>query len=193
MRMRCRSLLFTATLGFAVAFPALAGDDHHAGYREHGAHVHGTGDLNVAVDGGTLLIELHGPAANIVGFEHPPRDAGELQAVADARAKLADPSQTFLPNPEADCVLATHEVFMELAGDAAHDSDHDHDHDQDGEVHSDAGVAYSFDCAAPDRLESLQVVLFRSFPATEKLRVQLITPDSQRAAELTPDDASLPL
>lgn len=187
-----RNTALTLALGLTMARPVLAGDEHAKGYREHGAHVHGAGDLNVAVDGNALLVELHGPAANLVGFEHPPRNATEEQVVAEVRAKLVDPALTFLPNAEAECTLTDSEVFMELAGDDS-GHDHDHDHDQTGEVHSDAGVAYSFDCAAPDQLSSLALALFETFPGTQRLRVQLITADAQRAVELTAGDAALAL
>lgn len=182
-------------LASVIADPALAGEGDSHGYRAHGAHVHGVGDLNVAVDGNALLIELHGPAANAVGFEHPPRNAAEEQTVAEVRAKLADPAATFRPNAEAGCLLTEVEVFLELAGDDAghaHDHRHDHDHGQ-SEIHSDAGVAYRFDCNAIDRLQSLDIALFETFPGTERLRVQLITADTQRAAELTADDDTLAL
>jgi len=189
-----RNAALTVAIGLTTALPVLADDDHASGYREHGAHVHGAGDLNVAVDGRALLIELHGPAANLVGFEHPPRNAAEEQVVADVRRKLSDPALTFLPNPEAECTLAEYEVFLELAGDdGGHAHDHDHDHDRPGEVHSDAGVAFSFDCAAPEQLASVALVLFDTFPGNERLRVQLITPDTQRSLELTADDAALAL
>ena len=192
--MRLHDVTAVSALGLVLACPVLAGEESGHGHREHGAHVHGAGDLNIAVDGNALLIELHGPAANIVGFEHPPRNATEEQAIADARVKLADPALTFLPNPEAGCRLTEVEVFMELAGDnAGHDHDHAHDHGGGGEVHSDAGVGYSFDCAAPDKLKSLELALFETFPGNGRLRVQLITPDTQRSVELTADDDVLEL
>lgn len=43
------------------------------GYRALGAHVHGIGELNVAIDGEALLVELISPAMDLVGFEHAPR------------------------------------------------------------------------------------------------------------------------
>ena len=198
--MSIRKYALTPVLMATVTLPLpLAADDDHAhqpsaGYREHGAHVHGVGDLNIVLEGSTLLIELHGPAANILGFEHPPTDAAETQAVNDARAKLADPLQTFLPNAEADCELAAVEVFMELAGDEpGHSHAHDHDHGHAGETHSDAGAAYSFECASPRALKAVHARLFEQFPGTERLRVQLITPAGQRGAELTADAPTLSL
>jgi hypothetical protein len=201
-KQRLRTQILALGLIAAVAAPlAVVASDAHdhqpgAGYREHGPHVHGVGDLNVALEGSGLLIELHGPAANIVGFEHPPTNAAETQAVDDARARLADPARTFQPNAEAGCELSAVEVFMELAGDQpgpGHDHGHDHDHGHEGETHSDAGVAYSFECASPGALKTLRARLFEQFPGTERLRVQLITPNGQRADELTADAPTLAL
>jgi hypothetical protein len=189
-----QTLMLALIAAVAIPPPLLAGEDHDhrpdSTHREHGAHVHGVGELNVALDGRILLIELHGPAANILGFEHSPTNAAETQAVKDARAKLADPSQTFLPNAEAACELTEAEIFMELAGD---EPGPNHDHDHDGETHSDAGVAYRFECASPGALKSIQARLFEEFPGSERLRVQLITPDAQHAAELTADAPTLSL
>ena len=39
-------------------------------HREHGAHEHGRGLLNVVVEGNELVIEFEMPGVNVVGFEH---------------------------------------------------------------------------------------------------------------------------
>jgi hypothetical protein len=45
-----------------------------AATRQHGAHVHGIGALNIAQENNELFIELTTPAANIVGFDAPRTD-----------------------------------------------------------------------------------------------------------------------
>ncbi|WP_295883905.1 DUF2796 domain-containing protein [uncultured Thiohalocapsa sp.] len=182
---------------FAVVAPVSAGDDHdhghehdHAGgdhdHRQHDAHVHGVAALNVAVDADTLLVELDTPAANIVGFEHPPRDEDERAAIAAARETMADGAALFVPNAGAECVQMAHQVSLDLG------SPEDHAH-TDGEIHADAHGEWAFTCAKPAALRELDVRLFEVFPGKEKLRVQLITPGGQRGAELTPDDHKLAL
>ena len=62
-------------------------------------HQHGVGQLNVAIQGDHVEIELETPGADIVGFEHPPRTAEQKKAVQDAattlrNGSLALPSRT---------------------------------------------------------------------------------------------------
>lgn len=173
-----------------ISAPVTAGDDHDHGHdhghRQHDAHVHGVAALNVAVDADTLLVELDTPAANIVGFEHPPRDEAERAAIAEARATMADGAALFMPNSSAECVQMSHKVSLDLG------SPEDHAH-TDGEIHADAHGEWAFTCAKPASLNQLDVQLFEIFPGKEKLRVQLITPSGQRGAELTPDSHKLEL
>jgi Protein of unknown function (DUF2796) len=62
----------TVTLCILALFPAGIALADEAEHREHGPHVHGVAQLNVALDGNVLWIELNSPAMNIVGFEHAP-------------------------------------------------------------------------------------------------------------------------
>jgi hypothetical protein len=198
-----RNRFFAVCCGVLAAVPpVLAGDSHE--HREHGAHVHGIAQLNVAVDGSALLIELDSPAANILGFEHAPRTDAQRAAVDDARVRLADGAALFRPSVDAGCVLAEHEIDLTLgAEDAEHEheaeqahehaAEHAHAHEGDAEVHSDIHAEYRFECEAPSALQALDLRLFEVFPATEQLRVQVITPAGQRAAELSAGSTELRL
>lgn len=184
--------LLLATL-VAITGSVAAGDehdhnhgDHDHGHRQHGAHVHGVAELNVAVDADSLLVELNTPAANIVGFEHPPRNAAERAAIAEARKTMADGAALFVPNAGAECAQTSHLVTLDL-GDPE-----DHAHTEE-EVHADAHGEWAFTCAKPASLKTLDVKLFEVFPGKEKLRVQLITPSGQRGDELTPERHQLDL
>jgi hypothetical protein len=185
----CQLMLLAALV--AIAAPVVAHEehdhDHEHEHREHGAHVHGVAELNVAVDGDSLLLELNTPAMNIVGFEHPPRTDEQRAAIDAARAQLADGAALFVPNAAAECAQSSQLVTLDL-GDPE-----DHDHAKDAEVHSDAHGEWTFTCAKPTALEQLDVQLFEVFPGKEKLRVQLITPSGQRGDALTPEDHVLDL
>ncbi len=189
-----RSLLLPAAL-FAGTGTAGAGDDHrhshgsddhgHA-HREHGAHVHGVAELNVAVDADTLLIELDTPAHNLVGFEHAPRTDAQRAAVTEARKTLEDGIALFAPSAAAECVQISNAANLNL--DAADDQQL-----PDEEIHADAHAEWAFTCAKPAALTQLDVKLFDVFPGKDKLRVQLVTPNGQRGAELTPSRHQLDL
>jgi Protein of unknown function (DUF2796) len=44
---------------------------------QHGAHVHGTATLNIAIEERTATVELITPAESIIGFEHQAKSAAD--------------------------------------------------------------------------------------------------------------------
>lgn len=72
---------------------------------------------------------------------------------------------------------------------ADHDDHHTHQehahHAGEEDTHSDLSVHYYYQCSAPEKLNSLEVGLFKVFPALEKLNLQLITPRVQQGETLT--------
>lgn len=123
--MKLKSALMCSTLVFA-ALPALAEEK-----RALDAHVHGHGALNVAVEGGALLMELEVPGFDIVGFEHAATSDADKAAVEAALAKLSNPSEIFALPAAAGCTVS--EVAAELHGDEDHGDHDDHDHDDHAE------------------------------------------------------------
>jgi len=70
----------------------------------HEAHVHGVGQLDVALDGNTLSLHLDSPLANLVGFEHAANSAKDKQAVRAMSADLRARRQIVRhPSPAATC------------------------------------------------------------------------------------------
>ena len=159
----------------ALALPTLAAAQ--AEHRCHGAHAHGLARLDLAVEGGVVLIGLETPAANIVGFEHAPSDAGERAALDAALATLDDGGRLFRLPADAGCRLVEAVVETPLTGEAGEGAD--------AGDHSDVDAEYRFECAAPDRLVQMHLGLFEAFPETRGLQVQFVGPRGQGAAELT--------
>ncbi len=173
------ALLLACTM---AAIPAAA--EH----REHGAHVHGIGQMNVVLDGTTLAIELDSPAANLIGFEYAPRDETEEAVLEQAVAHLRDAAALFELPAAAQCQIEEIELKSALLEHEA--AGHEHDA-EDGHPHADMEASYRFHCDKPGQLDGITVKLFQLFPATEELEVQLITPTSQGAAELTAESPRL--
>ncbi|MEC8576069.1 MAG: DUF2796 domain-containing protein, partial [Pseudomonadota bacterium] len=142
-------------IALLAAAPALAEES-----RQLGAHEHGVGLLNMAIDGDVLAIELNVPGADIVGFEHAATAEADRAAVERALAVLADPANLIALPAASACRMD--EAVAHLLGDteaasdehAAHDDhasdghdDHDHDshdhaaHDHDSHEHDDHGEA----------------------------------------------------
>ncbi|PMY59626.1 MULTISPECIES: DUF2796 domain-containing protein [Pseudomonas] len=182
-----------ALLPLAIAHAAEKHDHDH----EHGslgAHEHGVARLNAALDGQTLELELESPAMNLVGFEHAASTDADKAKVAAVRAQLEKPLALFSLPPAAGCVVAQQELESPLFGDKPEDHDdaksaggHEHHHE-----HSEIHAHYQFTCATPGALKNLDLAgVFKTFPATQKIQVQLISPSGQQGVEATSKAASL--
>lgn len=180
-----------ALLPLAVAQAA----DEHDHDHEHGslsAHEHGVGRLNAALDGQTLELELESPAMNLVGFEHVAATDADKAKVAAVRAQLEKPLALFNLPKAAGCVVASQELESPLFGDKA-DVDHDDDaKDEHHHEHSEIHAHYQFKCATPGALKNLDLAnIFNTFPATQKIQVQLISASGQQGVEVTAKAAAL--
>ena len=188
-----------ALLPLAIAHAA-EDHDHDHEHGSLGAHEHGVGRLNAVLDGQTLELELDSPAMNLVGFEHVATTAADKAKVAAARKQLENPSALFNLPKAAGCVISSQELNSPLFGDkpeADHDDD-DHDHDaKDGahehhHDHSEIHAHYQFTCATPTALSNLDLTqVFKTFPATQKIQVQLIGPGGQQGVDATATAATL--
>ncbi|MFO2464519.1 DUF2796 domain-containing protein [Pseudomonas sp. 15FMM2] len=200
-----RRLLLALPFALLPLAIAQAADEHdHDHDHEHGslgAHEHGVGRLNAVLDGQTLELELESPAMNLVGFEHQASTDADKAKVAAARKQLEQPLALFSLPQAAGCVINAQKLNSPLFGDkpAADHDDHDHatdgkgvaahDHDHD---HSEIHAHYQFTCATPGALKNLDLAnIFKTFPATQKIQVQLISPNGQQGVEATGAAATL--
>lgn len=193
-----------------IALPSLAlgqMDDHtHHHVDEPGAHEHGVGALNIAVEGETLEIELAGPADNFLGFEHAPGNEAELQRARTVLASLHQPEQLFKLPPAAGCETVSSQVHSalleELGSDEQHAAESDHQHSNEAHdhhtephapAHQDIAAHYRFRCANSDALDHLGLTLFKLFPNTERLLVQSVGTRQQLGSDVTASQPVLSL
>lgn len=154
------------------------GHDHDHHHDSLSAHEHGVASLNAALDGNQLELQFESPAVNLVGFEHAVSSDADKARVAAARQELEQPIMLFALE-KGDCKATEVELESPLF------ADHDH-HAHEG-AHSDIHAHYRFECARANELKQLDLAeLFKRFPATEKIQVQLIGPSGQQGVELTP-------
>ena len=193
-------------LACSLAGAALsASEDEH---REHGAHEHGRGALDIAVEGEELVVEFRIPAANVVGFEHAPRDDAEREAVRRALAPFQDAASLLTLPTEAECELETlhaglWSMDLEEAGEGEEHGHEEHghekeEHDEHGaepadEAHSELRATYHFHCHAPDELSVMEVRAFEHLLDADEIDVRVVTPRAQRAMELHPPETRVEL
>lgn len=185
-----------------------------AAQTQHGAHEHGSAAIELAVEGSSVAVHFASPLYNLVGFEHAPRDEGDREAVAAARALLDDPANLVLLDAQASCTATAQDVHWDA--DAAEENDHGetgaHDDDEheaheehegaahddghadhedaahDDDEHADVAVTMRFSCDHPDRLGALTVTAFESFERLSEVELRGIGPGGAVAA--TPSRSS---
>lgn len=149
----------------------------HAKHR-HKAHTHGQGALNLAIDQSNLLLELKVPAEDLVGFEHEPKTPKEKTLLSQAKATLANSSDTFKLPPTAKCVFVSPvEVDAEFSKSG----------------HSEFHATYKFLCSNPSALSEVTVTVFKTFNKIKKLVFQGVTAKGQVSGTITPDNNTLKL
>ena len=183
-----RRLLLALPFALLPLAMAHAADEHDHEHGSLGAHEHGVGTLNVALDGPTLELDLDGPSVNLVGFEHIATTDADKAKVASARAQLENPLVLFSLPKAAECVVEAQDLespLFEAAPEEATGTKTEHHH-------SDIEAHYAFTCAKPDALKALDLAqFFKTFPGTQKIKVQLIGGSGQQGSELTPKSPSL--
>ncbi|MDR2051299.1 MAG: DUF2796 domain-containing protein [Deltaproteobacteria bacterium] len=177
----------------------------------HGPHEHGVAHMNIAVEGGTVEIELETPLANLLSFEHAPESAAQKDEARHMALLLHRADELFLFPAAARCrsaeielesgALSAELLAPPAGGEAARPAagaaapapeKHEGEEEHEGEEgHADLDAAFTFHCANPAALNSLELDLFKKFPGVNEIEAQLITGKGQKAAELTPGENRL--
>jgi len=163
-----------ATMSFLLVACAIcwAGEKAH---REAGAHEHGNGRANIAVEGNKLLFELEMPAADVVGFEHDASTAAQKTAVADAKKLLGQPTAIIALPAAANCRVRKSSSEFEKHG---------------GE-HAEFHAAYELECGNIAALATMEFKHFKAFPRAKKLDVVVIGSRAQKSFDVTPEQPTI--
>ena len=101
---------------------------------QHGAHVHSISNATLAIDRNQIEFNLQSPGANLVGFEHPPRDEAQTATLEQAKATLQSGDWLrFASN--ADCTIVELELETPGFGQQDEHDHHDHEHHEHGDDH----------------------------------------------------------
>ncbi len=159
--------------------------------RELGAHQHGHGTLNIAVEGNSVSIEFEAPGDDIAGFEHEAKTAQDKATLEKAISTLKAPLALFKFPDAAGCTVKDAKAKLEEedehehAGEAAKaESKDEHDHEAH---HAAFHAEYLLDCKSPAGLQSLTLGYFAAFKNAQSLTVGVITPKGQSKFEATRD------
>ena len=199
MKLRSLNAVIASVLGWMLAAPTAL----YAASLD--AHVHGVGELTIAIEGKSLEVQFASPAMNLVGFEHKATTAEQIATVKKVETQLNESDALFVITGNA-CKPAKAVIDVSsLKGDGDSHSDekhghekhkhdhghaHNHAHDQHHEAepddsHSEITAHYQFECKNETAVSSIAVQLFQRFPQIEKINAMWVTPTTQGAETLT--------
>jgi len=164
--------------------------------RRAAPHAHSVSTAQLAVDAGRIDLMLQVPGANLVEFEHPPRNGDERARLDEARRRLAAGAWLVLP----DAAGCSSDFEVEMPGFDAHESganvghEHDdehahaHEHEnehENGRGHAEFRVTATARCDRPGALEWVEIRLFEGWPDNRSLRIDAISATRQWRVELS--------
>ena len=159
--------------------------------RQLDSHEHGVGELNIAVDGSTVAIELHAPGADIVGFEYVAKSFDDRLTVKKALKSLSHPLELFLLSDPAECRVTEAEAHLETEG--GHDDHADHDDHAEGPVHSEFHATYTLVCNNLSALTEITFAYFDAFENALELEVQVLSDTGAHAFDVKRTNPTLDL
>jgi len=128
-------------------------------------HQHGHGTVNIAIERDRVVIELHAPGADIVGFERAPQNDTEKQALARAIEALQRPLTLVDLPAAARCAVDEAVVAAEGMNDGAPEG-----------AHAEFEAAWMLRCADTGALRTFDFApLFARFARVEEFDVTVVT------------------
>lgn len=162
-------------------------------------HEHGVVRMDVSIDGNMLTIDMLAALDNWLGFERAPRTEAERKAAAEVLARLRNPQQgtpLFVADSGAQCRLTQAEVSAPVlepgakpgaksgAPPAPPTSPATSTPASKGGEHADLEARYTFQCAQPTQLRTLEVGLFDAYKRIQRIHVQVAGPKGQSKVTL---------
>lgn len=183
------------SLGIAallVTAPVFAGDNP-------GAHRHGYGQLQMAIEGDSIDLHFTSPAYNIVGFERQAQSPDEKAMQAEAADWLG--SNPLIDTAPGSCIVTAGAVHHTGPTDQPDEDHHHHDehhhdehhHDAREEGHSEYEVTQQLKCKALPPSQAFSSPLKVRFPDLEVLTVEWVGEAGQGSIRLAEGESTFQL
>lgn len=131
------------------------------------AHRHGVVSLSLAVDAAVVTLQMEAPLESIVGFERAPRNDAERRLVSATVDRLRGDTTLVRLDAAAQCMLQEAQVVAAALGD-------DHAKGAKQDEHADLKATYTFRCAQPSQLRSLDLTgLLAAYKRIARVELQV--------------------
>lgn len=148
----------------------------HSHGKTQKAHDHGAAQIDIAVEGKTIDVELHVPAMGVVGFEHIATSADDRKKQADALAKLkADIAKIVVFDAAAKCIVSIAKTEIE----------------QEEPDHAEVDGDFTFTCAQSPAGTTVRFGLTKAYPAITSAKVQVVATGGSTGAQIKADQGTV--
>jgi hypothetical protein len=157
-------LLVGVAVIFAAAIQGVNAGAAAKKRHQHGAHVHGTAKLDIAIEERTAMVEFASPAESIIGFEHKAMTAADQQKQAKALDLLKDKiGAMVIFEPALNCRWSP--TNLEVI--------------QQGQEHSEVQSVFTVNCDSPLAGSKIRFAFSKTFPAIRTVNVQVVAATQQ--------------
>jgi hypothetical protein len=161
--------------------------------RQVDKHEHGVGELNIAIQSNTMVLEFMIPGADVVGFEHEAKSEQDKATVSAALTKFDDYNNIFIIPTNSKCILISSKININQEDEHDehdehddHDGHDDHDEHQE-EAHNEFYAKYTFECGDIKSLDLLEFPYFETFSNSGELEVQFVSEIGSTSFEVEAD------
>lgn len=138
-----------------------------AEHREHAAHVHGSGNLGIAFDGGIGKIDFKIPSESILGFEHSAKSEKDKKTMKEELEKLESKfSEMVVFESSLNCQFSKEKVDVINHG-----------------KHSETVANFTVNCSKSPEGTKIVFNFQKFFPRIKDLDVLVLVGSQQRSIE----------
>jgi hypothetical protein len=165
--------------------------------RRHDAHVHGVGEINIAVEGTKATVEFRAPAESVMGFEHEAKSESDKKKRDAAMEQLrAKGGQMVVFDPKLGCKFSDMKTaIVEAKGDSAKaqaGKDAHKDQKKSGE-HREVHGTFSVACDKPLAGSRVKFGVSKVFRDIQEIKVQVVGDSGQFGATIKKDKGDVKL
>jgi Protein of unknown function (DUF2796) len=165
--------------------------------RRHEAHVHGVGEINIAVEGAKATVEFRAPAESVMGFEHEAKSESDKKKRDAALEQLrAKGSQMVVFDPKLGCKASDMKTaIVETKGDSAKaqaGKDAHKDQKKSGE-HREVHGTFTVACDKPLSGSRVKFGVSKVFRDIQEIKVQVLGDSGQSGATIKKDKGDVKL
>lgn len=172
--------IFCSAGSMALATSAAAAEKRHS----H-AHVHGAAEVNIAVEGKKVMVELRTPSEGVMGFEH--------EAKSDADKKKKDAALKRMEEKFGEMIVFDKKLGCKSQGGSVTLVRTDEKSGKDAQSgaksgeHREVRASYQYECDNAPAGSRVKFGITKVFPAIHEVKVQVIGDTKQSGATIKKD------